>query len=112
MVAPTLRCSPVRSRQQGVDLRFFEIGNDSLHGLLERNRADLPGPSDMHQTVLADESCQGTDGSEALVAGGNTAMTGCLEVCEKEPDELSRDVDDRETVDRLVGLLFHQGDQL
>ena len=30
MVAPALRCSPVRGRQQGVDLWLFEIGNDSL----------------------------------------------------------------------------------
>jgi hypothetical protein len=112
VVASTLRCSPVRCRQQSVDLRLFEIGNDSLHGLLERNRADLSGPFDMDRTVLADESRQGADGSEALVAGGNAAVTGSLEIREKEPDELSRDVNDRETIDRLAGLLCHEGDQL
>jgi hypothetical protein len=68
VVAPTLCCSPIRSRQQGVNLRFFEIGNDSLHGLLERDRADLSGPFDIDRAVFADESCQCTNGSKALVA--------------------------------------------
>jgi hypothetical protein len=66
----------------------------------------------MDRAVFADESCQGTNGSKALVAGGDTAAPGGLEIREKEPHELSRDIDDRKTVDRFPGLLGHKGNQL
>jgi hypothetical protein len=66
----------------------------------------------MDRAVLADESRQGADGGKALVACGDAAVTGDLNIGEKEPDELSRNIDDRETVDRLFGLLCHKRDQL
>jgi hypothetical protein len=66
----------------------------------------------MDRAVFADESCQGTNGSKALVAGGDTAAPGGLEIREKEPYELSGDIDDRKTVDRFPGLLGHEGNQL
>jgi hypothetical protein len=65
----------------------------------------------MDRAVFADESCQGTNGSKALVAGEDTAAPGGLEIREKEPYEFSRDIDDRKT-DRFPGLLGYEGNQL
>jgi hypothetical protein len=66
----------------------------------------------MDRAVFADESCQRTNGSKALVAGGDTAAPGGLEIREKEPHELGRDIDDRKTVDLFSGLLGHEGNDL
>ena len=48
MVAPALCGSPVRGREQRVDLWLFEIGNDRFAGFFEGYRTDLPGPFDMY----------------------------------------------------------------
>jgi hypothetical protein len=60
----------------------------------------------MDRAVFADESCQGTNGSKALVAGGDTAAPGGLEIREKEPYELSGDsAEISTTARRSIGFL-------
>ena len=75
MVAPALRGSPVRGREQGVDLRLFEIGNDGFTGFLEWYRTDLPGPFDMYWAMFADEARECANGGKPLVARGDGTVT-------------------------------------
>jgi hypothetical protein len=62
--------------------------------------------------MLADEARERTNGGKPLVARGDGAVTGDLDVGEKESDAISGDVDHMETVDRFPGLLRNERNEL
>jgi hypothetical protein len=111
VVTAALRGSPTGGCQQGIHLRLFEIGNDSLAGLFEWDRADLPTPFDMRRTTLADKACEGTNGSKASIASGNTAVPRRFKIGEKATDKIRREIDNGEAVHGLLLLLCHEGNE-
>jgi hypothetical protein len=74
MVATALCGSPVRGREQSVDLRLFRDKERPLCRFFERYRADLPRPFDMYWAMFANEAREGANGGEPLVACSDGAV--------------------------------------
>ena len=80
-----------------------------MGGLLEGDEANLRAPLDMLGTVLADESSQGVKAAEALIAGGCDTATLRLQIGEELPDQIRREIGDRQPVDRFLPMIADVG---
>jgi len=76
--------------QEGVHLRFVQVGDDCLAGFLERDRADLAAPGNMFRTVLPHETRQGVNRGQPLVAGGSGTLPCLFQLSQEEANQIRR----------------------
>src|SRR5437867_11825500 len=62
--------------------------------------------------MFTDESGQGVNGRQALIARGDATAAVSLDVTEELPHQLRRHVDHRQSVHGLVQAPRHEGEQL
>jgi hypothetical protein len=104
VVAAALGGSTIRRGQQRVHLRFVQIGDDCLAGLLERDGANLATPGNVLGTVLSHEARQRMNCGQPLVAGGNRTLPCLFQIGQEETHQIRRYIDHLKPIHRLVQL--------
>jgi hypothetical protein len=111
VIAATLGGFAVRRRQQRIHLRFVQIGDDCLAGLLERDGADLAAPGNMFRTVLSHEVRQRVNRGQPLVAGGNGTLPSLFQVSQEEAHQIRRYIHHLQSVHGLVRFANNERNQ-
>jgi hypothetical protein len=102
IVTPPLCGATVRSTEQRIHFRFFQIGDRRLSRLFERNCPELSAPGNMLWAPLPNEARQRMDRSQSLIAGRHVTLPPLLHVLKKQPDVLGREVISLELIDQFV----------
>src|SRR5438128_6527506 len=111
IVAAALRGLTIGAGQQCVHLWFFQIRNNRLRRLLERDCTKLTTPLNVFRTVFSDESRQSMDSSESLVSRRDSTFARLFQMEQEETDKIGRHVDDGEPVHSPVQLSGHERKQ-
>jgi hypothetical protein len=111
MIAPALPGATVGSGEDGIHLGLVHIGEFVSSKPLERNGPYLAAPCDMFRAAFGDEARHRMNGGEPLVACANRTSSVLFEMIEEAAQKLVRQIEDIETIHRLVllgGGIGHQ----
>ena len=111
MIAPPLLGAAVGSREDSIHLWLVHIGEFVPCESLEWDGAYLAAPGDMFGAAFGDEARHRVNGRETLVAGADGASSALFEMIEEATQHVARQVEDIETIHRLVllgGGIGHQ----
>src|SRR6266404_1677506 len=111
IVSASESCSSVRTGKQGVQLGLIQVADRSACRLLERHSPDLRAPLDVLRAVCPYEGCKGMNCSQTLITRRDRAVAGTLEICEKAPDQISRQIGYAQSIYGLVLLSRNERQQ-
>ena len=101
---PALMRAPVGHLEQRLHLGLAEPADRLRGGLLQGDGTDIGAPLQKRRVATGDESGEGADGRQALIAGGHGAAALGFQIGEKLKHARGCQVAQREAVDRLAGL--------
>jgi hypothetical protein len=93
VIAATLGSLAVWRCQECIHLRFFEVGNDCLAGLFERDGTNLTTPGNVFRAVLSHEARQRVNRSQPLVACGNRTLSRLFQIGQEEAHQICGYID-------------------
>jgi len=111
VVATPLRGATVGGREQGIHLRFVEVGDRSLSGSFEGDGPNLSAPFDTLGTMLPDEMSQPMDHRQSLVAGCHAAAARLLQALKERSHAVGGEVIKVELINRFMDFARDEGDK-
>jgi hypothetical protein len=112
MVAAANGTTAIRFLNQRVDFGFVEVTKPGSVKPLEGNGAHAGTPGNVLRRALGDESREGVDRRQTLIARSDAALALLFHVGEEEADAIGREVFDAKFIHRLSYLAGNEGHQL